>query len=82
MNYYDWDLFTCLSVPRRKKRRIYGYYIKAMTVIKEPLALITTQDYLLPYTKWQGEGRWEVTNDGQQRLGYELPDFFLLAKKR
>lgn len=48
---------------------------KAMTVIKEPLALITTQDYLLPYTKWQGEGRWEVTNDGQQRLGYELPDF-------
>ncbi|WP_446911543.1 GT99 family glycosyltransferase N-terminal domain-containing protein, partial [Klebsiella pneumoniae] len=33
-----------------------------------------------PCTKWQEEGRWEVTDDGQKRLGYELPNFSVRQK--
>jgi hypothetical protein len=79
MNYHDWHLFTRISVPGCKAPYLWFLY-KAMTAIKEPLALITTQDYLLPCTKWQEEGRWEVTDDGQKRLGYELPNFSVRQK--
>ncbi|MDH0997171.1 hypothetical protein N5C84_23585 [Klebsiella pneumoniae] len=69
------------AFPFRGVKAPYLWFLyKAMTAIKEPLALITTQDYLLPCTKWQEEGRWEVTDDGQKRLGYELPNFSVRQK--
>lgn len=53
------------AFPFRGVKAPYLWFLyKAMTAIKEPLALITTQDYLLPFTKWQerGAGRLLMTD--------------------
>lgn len=64
------------SFPFRGAESPYlWFFYKALSSIKEPLGIISTKKYFTPLDVWEKEGRWEVSDDGKKRMGYDLPDF-------
>lgn len=49
------------------------FFYRLLTSIKEPMHFIMGADYLSSLEQWEEDGRWELEDDSQTRLGYKLP---------
>lgn len=49
--------------------------------MKEPVYFMMGNDYLCSLEQWESENRWELEDDSQKRLGFQLPDLNLLSDK-
>jgi len=49
-------------------------FYRIIKSFSEPVSFLVGKQYLLPIGHWMLKNRWEMENDSQARLGYELPD--------
>ncbi|WKX26173.1 GT99 family glycosyltransferase N-terminal domain-containing protein [Tatumella ptyseos] len=50
------------------------FFYRILKSFSEPVSFLVGKQYLLPVGHWMLKNRWEMENDSQVRLGYELPD--------
>lgn len=56
------------------------FFYRIIKSFSEPVLFLVGKQYLLPIEYWMLKNRWEMENDSQVRLGYELPDIQKIDK--
>ncbi|RRU91040.1 GT99 family glycosyltransferase N-terminal domain-containing protein, partial [Serratia marcescens] len=57
------------------------FFYRVLSSMKEPVYFMMGNDYLSSLEQWESEKRWELEEDSQRRLGFQLPDLSQLSDK-
>uniref|UniRef100_UPI002AA0D777 GT99 family glycosyltransferase N-terminal domain-containing protein n=2 Tax=Serratia TaxID=613 RepID=UPI002AA0D777 len=57
------------------------FFYRVLSSMKDPVYFMMGNDYLSPLEQWERERRWELEDDSQKRLGFQLPDLDQLSAK-
>jgi|GEM_PF-3744127 Predicted glycosyltransferases len=57
------------------------FFYRVLSSMKEPVYFMMGNDYQSSLEQWESEKRWELEEDSQKRLGFQLPDLNLLGDR-